>query len=150
MRIEEAVIERLLGLAAVTALVGTRVYQLQLRQGATLPAIRVQQISEDEPLHLRGIVNAYRTRVQVDAYAAESSGANPYDVANAIADAIAGDWSTGSPPNGLSGWQGTAGGSPPTVKVRFAERVNRQVMYEGDELRQVRVTQDYMLHWQTI
>lgn len=150
MTAEEAVIERLLGLAAVTALVETRVYQLRLPQGATLPAVRVQQISEDEPYHLRGIVNASMARVQIDAYAAESSGGDPYATATALADAIAGDWRTGTPPNGLSGWQGTVGGSPPTAAVRFAERLTRQVMYEGDELRLVRVSQDYRLHWQRL
>jgi hypothetical protein len=148
--VEEAVVERLLALSSVTALVSTRVYQLRLPQRPTLPAVRVQQISESEPYHLRGAVNLYRTRIQVDAYAAEASGSDPYASANAVASAIQGDWLAGSPPNGLSGWQGMAGGSPSTLQVVFSERIDRRPMFAADELRLVRVRQDYMVTWKAL
>lgn len=147
MTIEEVICERLLALSPVTALVSTRVYMLRLPQRATLPAIRVQKISERGDNHFRGITNLYVSRVQVVATAAESSGADPYASANAVADAIQGDWLSGSPPSGLSGWQAMAGGSPPTIQVFFVERVDRRPMYEAEELRQVSVQQDFFIHW---
>lgn len=150
MTIEEVVCARLLALSSVTALVGTRVYMLRLPQRPTLPAIRVQQISERNESHLRGVTNLIETRVQVDACAPESSGSDPYAAVMAVADAIEGNWLGASPPNGLSGWQATAGGIPPTIEVLHVERVNRRPMYEGEEFRQVRVQQDYIIRWKRL
>lgn len=146
---EQAVLDRIRDIAAVAALVGTRVYQLRLPQGATLPAVRVQQIGDVGSMHQRGETNLYRTRVQVDAYAGEASGTDPYAAATTLADAIHGDWQDGSPapPQGLSGWQGDASGSPPAIRVVTAIRVTRAVSYDSDELRQVRVRQDYQVTW---
>lgn len=149
---EQAVVERIRDIAAVSALAGQRVYQLRLPQGATLPAVRVQQISDVGDMHQRGETNLYTTRVQVDAYAAESSGNDPYGAATELADAIHGDWQDGSPapPNGLSGWQGDSSGSPPAIRVLTAIRVIRALSYEPDELRQVRVRQDYQVTWKRL
>lgn len=150
MTIEEAVCARLLAISPVTALVGSRVYLQLLPQNGILPAIRVQQISEATESHHRGVNNLRRTRVQVDVFAAVSSGVDPYSTAMAIAEAIDGDWLTGNPPSGLSGWQGTAGGSPPTIAVQFVDRVERRPMFEADELKQVRIRQDYMIQWSRV
>jgi hypothetical protein len=147
--IEEAVCERLLAISAVTALVSTRVYQLRLPQHTTLPAIRVQLVDERDDYHLRGATNLLQSRVQVDAYAEEASASDPYATATALADAIQGDFSGGAP-SGLSGWQGRDGGSPPTIEVAFTERIDRRPMFEPEELRLVRIRQDYRVHWRRV
>jgi hypothetical protein len=146
---EQAVLEQIRDISAVAALIGSRVYQLRLPQGTALPAVRVQQIGDVGDLHQRGETNLFRTRVQVDVYAVEASGTDPYDAATTLADAIHGAWLDGSPtpPNGLSGWHGVASGSPPAIRVLTAIRVARAVSYEADELRQVRVRQDYQVTW---
>lgn len=143
---EQAILERLLDLSAVTALVSKRVSMLRLPQNAPLPAVRVQLISEPTSYHMRGGSGMYRSRVQVDAYAAEHSGEDPYDGATALGNAIHGD-DAGS---GLSGWQGLAGGSPPAILVHAVMRVDRDVSYEAGEFRQVRCRQDYMVHWSRV
>ncbi len=148
MTIEEVICARLLAISPVTNLVGQRVYLQVLPQRGTLPAIRVQEIGEiSTGDHHRGVTNLRRTRIQVDVYAAVSSGADHYTSAAAIADAIDGNWLTGSPPNGLSGWRGMAGGSPATVEVLYIERVDRRAEFEGEELQEQRIRQDFMVHW---
>ena len=145
MTIEQGIHERLLSLSPVTALVGSRVYQLKLPQKPTLPAIRVQQISEADEHHLRGRDGVVRTRIQVDAYAHESA-ADPYATATAVAAAVHGD-GLGPGASGLSGFAGGVGGSPSSLQILFAERVARVPEYESDELRLVRIRQDYMVTW---
>ena len=54
MTISDAVCHRLRDDAGVNAFVASRVYQLKLPQQPTLPAIRVQLISEPSVYHLRG------------------------------------------------------------------------------------------------
>jgi hypothetical protein len=149
---EQAVLDRIKDIGAVSALFSDRVYQLRLPQGSTLPAVRVQHVGEVGSMHQRGETNLFQTRVQVDAYAGEASGADPYSEATALADAIHGDWQDGSPapPNGLSGWQGYSTGSPPAIRVLAAIRVARALSYEADELRQVRVRQDYQVTWKRL
>lgn len=143
---ETAVTDRLLAIGALTALVSTRVYQLRLPQSATFPAVRVQLVGEVEDVHLRGASGLSRTRVQVDAFDRESSGADPYAGAADVAEAIHGDGSG----NGLAGWIGEAGGSPATIAVRTVLRVDRFVDYEPGEMRLVRVRQDYHVFWRRI
>lgn len=140
----EVVIARLQAVGAVTALVGTRIYQLKLPQSPTLPAIRVQEIDVIDRHHLRGREQLVRTRVQVDAFVAESSGADPLATVHTLADAIHGD---GNGPNasGLDGWIGEIG-SPPVAKVLGVFRKDRADSYEADVLRVVRTRQDYMVH----
>lgn len=141
---ELAVLERVLEIADVAALVSTRAYMLRLPQTPTLPAVRVQLISEGNLTHLRGAGGTYRSRVQVDAYAREASGADPYAEATALAAAINGD-GAGS---GLDGWTGTSEGSP-AITVTGVLRVDRDVGYEPGELRLVRVRQDYVAWWKS-
>ena len=140
---EEAVIARLSQIAAVTALVGTRIYMLVLEQQATLPAIRVQMIDDLKDYHHRGGNRNGPARVQVDCWAAASSGVDPDAAAQAVAEAINGD-DAGS---GLSGWRGTLGSPALTVLGIF--RVDRDVMWESDERREVRVRQDYQVHYRS-
>jgi hypothetical protein len=131
---EEAVCERLLSTAGVTALVGTRVYQLKLPQRPTLPAIRVQLINSTEPYHLRGGSAWHQVLIQTDAVAEESAG-DPYATAVAIADAIH---------LSLSGQRFDLG-SPVTLEITGMFRQSRVPMYESAELRQVRIMQDYLV-----
>lgn len=136
---EQAVLERVLDLAAVTALIGQRGYLLKLPQGPTLPAVRVQLIDEIGNPHLRGAGGPQRSRVQVDAFAPEASGSDPYASASAVAAAINGPGDG----TGLDGWQGDAG----AITVTGSKRIDRAVSYEPGELRLVRVRQDYMVGW---
>jgi hypothetical protein len=143
---EVAIAERLLEIGALTALISTRVYQLRLPQSTALPAVRVQVVGETEDAHLRGTGALSRTRVQVDAYAYEASGGDPYAEATAVAEAIHGDGSG----TGLAGWVGESGGSPAELAVLSIVRVDRFVDYEAAELRLVRVRQDYHVWWKRL
>lgn len=141
MTLTEAVRTHLLTLSAVTALVGTRIRVLTLGQNDTSagPAIRLQQIGGAEEMHLRGSVGVRRSRLQVDAYAQQGAadGLNSYASASAVADAVHGD-GAGS---GLCAFTGTVGGSFEIDVILPASDVRE--MYEGDELRQVRLSRDY-------
>jgi uncharacterized protein DUF3168 len=149
---EVAVLNRLLDIDAVTAIVGARVYQLRFPQRPTFPAIRVQLIDDVPAYHLRGENGLIPSRVQVDDVAEEGDGTNPYAQASALASAIAGSWLPGSPgpPTGLSGWRGDLGGSPPTIRVEFIRRIDRSVLYDPGELRQVRIRQDFLVWWKPL
>jgi hypothetical protein len=133
--VEEAVREHLLAAAGVSALVGTRVYMLRLPQHETLPSVRVQLVDEPKNYHLRGPSGATRARVQVDAYAEAAGGADPYATATAVADAV---------DAALSGQVFNAG-SPVSLRITGAMRDGRRPFDEPDELRQVRVSQDYIV-----
>ena len=135
---EQAVRTRLLAIGAVTALVGTRIYQMKLPQATSAAAIRVQPISEIDTVHLRGGRAVSRSRIQVDAYVPESAGGDAYAAAVNVANAIFGD-GAGS---GLVGWTGVADG----VEIAGCFRQDRSVDYESDQ-RLVRVRQDFIVWW---
>jgi len=137
---EGAVVQRLLEVAAVTAIVGSRIYLDRLPQAPTYPAVLVQLVHEPSDQHLRGGARM-RARVQVDAYAQEKSGTNPYDVAVRLADAIHGDGGG----SGLEGWFGSVG-TPPFV-VRAVLRIERTREYDPEELQLLRQRQDYWIHF---
>jgi len=122
---------RLLSLNAVTTLVVSRVYVDLLPQKPTLPAIRIQRISESEDAHLRGAKAMRRARVQVDAIATS------LETATAVSDAAHGD-GAGS---GLSGWTGEVSGQAVMAILPSDTRSD----YEADELRQWRVSRDYFV-----
>lgn len=136
---EEAVLGRILDLNTSA---GTRVFMLKLPQKlATWPAARVQLISDPKEYHLRGGGSLGRAFVQVDSYAPESSGGDPYATVAQLADEINGD-DAGS---GLSGWIGSLGSPSLTITGLF--QINRRSYYEpgggavatgGAELRLVR------------
>lgn len=142
MTVVEAVRARLLSRSEVTTLVGQRVYTLLVPQNnRTWPVIRLQQIGTTEALHLRGVESMMRARVQVDAYAdASASTVDPYAQAHAVAEAAHGSFSAGVA-TGLAGWTGTIGS--PAFTVACIEPLSQTEMYEADEFRLVRVTQDY-------
>ena len=80
-----------------------------------------------------------RARVQVDAYAKELSGVDPYALASAVADAIQGD-GAGS---GLGGFQGDIGS--PSVQVQAMFQLERRRAYDPEELRVLTISQDYQI-----
>lgn len=119
------------------ALAGGRVYQLKLPQRPILPAIRVQLISDGTGYHLRGEDRARRSRVQVDVYVADEGDA--YTTAEALADE-AHSMLVGEP------FAVSDGGSPEeSLRVTGAFRAARRALYEADELRLVRIQQDYIV-----
>lgn len=120
---------------------GSRVYMLKLPQNVTLPAVRVQLIDDPGDYHLRGGSRPQVARVQVDAVAAEGDGVGAYEAALQLADEINGD-DIGS---GISGAIWSTGS--PSFEVIGAFRVDRQPTYDPDELRQVRIRQDYFIHY---
>lgn len=142
MTVEGAIIARLKSLSTVTALVSTRVWMLKLPQKPTLRAIRVQLISESTTYSHDGRDRVVTSRVQVDSYAQESSGSDPYAGATEVADAVYGDGSR-TAATGLDGYQGDIG-SPP-FRIRSIQRASRTSEYEPGELRLVKIRQDYMV-----
>ena len=138
MTIEDAVVARLAGLPAVSALVSTRVYRDKLPQDPNYPCIRVTLVSEQLDYHLRG--GGLKTaRIQVDAYARERSGVDPSALAATVADAVHGD-DAGS---ALSGWTEAVGS--PALHIQSCLRVDRRRYYDPDELRVVTMSQDYQV-----
>ena len=142
MTVEEAVRTRVAAIAAVTALAGARVYLDVLPQSPVYPAVRVQLVDDIDGYHLRGPVGTKTARVQVDAYAREASGADPYAQAKSLAAVIAGDGAVSSA-TGLSGWKGAIGSPPFTVAGCF--RVARTRRYDPAELRVVTMSQDFVV-----
>lgn len=138
---EEFVVARIEDIATPA---GSRVWQLKLPQEPVLPAVRVQLVAGVHRQHLRGPDGLTFTRVQVDSFAAES-GADPYDSVRDLADAIKGD-GLGANASGLWGFTGEMGS--PAIRVANVELVSDgPVDYEGEELKLLRIRQDYRVHW---
>jgi hypothetical protein len=68
--------------AAVSAVTGTRIYWVKAPQGAAMPYVRLQTISDPRPVHLQGYQGARVTRVQADCFAAT------YGAARGLAEKI--------------------------------------------------------------
>lgn len=139
MTAAEAVIARLKAVSAVTAIVASRVYNVKLPQSPTLPAIRVQRISDTEEAHLRGGVQYFRTRVQVDAVTREGSGYDHVAVATALDAAMVGD-RAGS---GLAYYRGSFGSPAFVVDVILPDTAREG--YDAVELNEFRVMRDYIV-----
>lgn len=133
MTVEQAVAEHLVAANAVTTLVSTRVYLQKLPQLPTLPAVVVQLVAVMDFYHLRGGDQMERSLVQVDAYADEASGGDPYASVAAVADAVH---------DTLNAQQFAAAGSI-DVEITGVFRRTRMPMYEAQELRQMRMLQEY-------
>lgn len=136
MTVEQALCDRLLADAGVSAVVGSRGYVLKLPQSPMFPAIRVQKISGQEPSHLRGGSRTTTVRVQVDALAAEASGGDTKAVAETLAAAVAAALMS----------------KPPFVaeelRLSVVRREEPPEGYVSEELRQVMVPQDFIV-WST-
>ncbi len=140
MTVEEAICARVEGLTAVIALAGTRVYLDKAPQGTAYPVVVVQLVDDVNFYHLRGPNGLQRARVQVDAYAQETSGVDAYAVAAELAESINGD-GLGLYASGLSGWYGHIG--DPGISVQGCFRIDRTRYYEAEEVQHVRIRQDY-------
>lgn len=77
---------RLIAAAPVTALVGQRVTWVDRPQGAALPAITLQTITEDRPQTMAGFDGLDRSMVQVDCWAEEHIEST--QLADAVVDAL--------------------------------------------------------------
>lgn len=132
-----AVVKRLETVAAVTALVGMRIYQVKLPPKPTLPAIRVQLVGNEEFMHLRGAVKVMRARVQVDSISAEGVAPDPVGQAASVDDAVNGPGDG----TGLLGWRGVAGG----VKVTAMLPGGLREGYDAQELRQFKKMRDFVV-----
>jgi len=135
---------RLLAIPGVTAMVADRVYVLILPQNCPMPAIRVQQIDRDGPMHLRGPVGWITARVQVDYYANRNTGGDGYWTAQQLAAAAQGDCASGQP-SGLVGWRGALG--TPPIRVDLIKLISEIPEYQAAELDELRIMQDYLVHW---
>jgi hypothetical protein len=141
---EEAVVARIQQLAAVTALVSTRVYLLVLPQSTVFPAVRVQVIDQMEMQHLRGPHGLETARVQIDAYAKVASGSNPYTTASALMEAIHGD-GLGPGASGVYGWTGQVGS--PAFQIVNCRPVRLSKDFDAEELNVVTVSRDYLVDY---
>lgn len=136
MTVEEAVKDRLESDVAVAAVVSDRVYQLLLPENGTYPAIRVQLIDEPGSSHLRGPNGLTRARVQADAYV-EATGDDPYAEATELNTRIQAALVDDGP---------FTAGSPVARQVTGVLPAGpRQVRYEAEERRLVRVMQDFIV-----
>lgn len=133
-----AVIARLEAVSAVTALVSTRIYQGILPQGGTFPKIRVQRVSEDQPMQLRGGIGIYASRVQIDSV---SDASDPVAAATALDAAVFG---TGAG-SALVGFKGPAG----TFSIEGVFPSGIREGYDPVELRQYKVMRDVTVWWKT-
>ena len=136
MTVDTAIRERLLSLTPVTTLVSTRIYCVILPQGFNSPAIRVQRIGQLEEMHLRGPINVFRARVQVD-----SVGRTKAEV-DAVDMAVQGD-GLGSNATGLKGFKGNIGS--PAFVIRAIVPADVRDMYDAEELRQYKVMRDFFV-----
>lgn len=82
MDFQGALRARLVAAAAVTALVGTRIYWVERPQASALPSITLQTIAEERPQHMAGLENMKVSRVQIDCWASS------YAQAQALAEAV--------------------------------------------------------------
>ena len=146
MEIETAVLFHLLAQSPVIAIVGTRGYQLKLPQKATLPALRTQVIVEDEFVNLKGdLTNLFVAHVQVDLWTNETDGGDGYATARAGGTAIHDALVLKS-----AGGQVFSVGSPAEIAVSSVLALGSAVDYEAEELRQIRVRQDFRLMYQEL
>lgn len=128
MTITKAIRDLILSLGDVTALVGQKVYVLMLPQSVMPPAVRVQRISGNEDMHLRGVNDLRTARIQVDSVG--SGGATAEDVDAAIHA-------------GLRGYRGVVG----EIDIRLIEPVSVRSLYDADELKQYKVARDYQVNY---
>ena len=136
MTLEQAVRAELVATPAVSALVGTRVWQLKLPQKPILPALRLQLIDEPIGYHMRGPDGAVRARLQIDAFESETAD-DPYADVTALADAV---------DDALTGEPFTSEG----LQITGCFRNTRRVGYDADDIRVVRCMQDYTVWWRPV
>lgn len=147
---EEAIVQRLLALPAVTAIVTTRVWLVMLPQSPVMPCVRVQQISAiDEGAHDRGAGGVGWARVQVDAVANLTTGGNGYLTVRKLTEAIHGD-GRGPGATGLLGWKGVIGpiGTSGPLEIQgIFSLLDGVAEVTPDAVQQIRIRRDYAVHY---
>lgn len=78
---------RLISDAAVSGIVGTKIFPLVVAQNTVLPYIRYQVVSDPRPQHMKGYTAARQTLVQIDCFA-DTYGVSR-QLAQAVVDALA-------------------------------------------------------------
>lgn len=106
MTLEEAIYGKLTGDAAVTALLGTRVYPGQAPQSSNLPVLVYQRASQKKLVTLTGVINLNRYGMRLDLWAADYATCN--GLYNAVRDC-------------LVGFRGTLGSGQVDVRGVFEE-----------------------------
>lgn len=134
MTCAELVREFLLTLTPVTALVNERISTFHWGQSPTQPAVLVQQIDDMYEPHLRGHSGLQWARIQIDVIAKTALQARQVD------QAIRGDYVNGAP-TGLMGASASVGS--PAAYIRYATPIGYLEFYEGDAVKQSRVSRDY-------
>jgi hypothetical protein len=130
--------EHLIAQPEVVALVAERIYGLVPPQSATLPAVRLQRVDEEEPGHLRGGSQTRPYIMQVDVFTAMASGVDPYaqalTIAKTVNDAL------------LSKRWLTTTGSPADLRVKVTRRRNTIEFFDPAERNEVRVMMEFVGH----
>ena len=112
--------------------VGGRVYQLILPPNVAYPAVRLQLVDEISRGHTRGADDLRRARVQVDVYGTEAAG---YSAITAI-----GELASAALLNQAPRYVESTG-----LLVVSAALESRRVIFEAEELRLIRVLQDFLI-----
>lgn len=126
---------KLVGTAAVAAILGTRIYPDHLPQSTTLPAAVYYGISGTDEPQLSGLAGFATERIQIDAYASTRSAANA--LALAIRDALTSSWGRGT-----WGTVGVSGCVP-----EGGERYDTQGLGDGSDERQYITSRDFFIHF---
>lgn len=152
MTLSDAVKARLLDITPVVALVGQRVFELVLPQNEKRASIRYQVFGKPFTQHFRGRVNQFSQRCRVDAYVGIDQGnGDPIGLARDIGEAVIGD-GLGTNASGFAGWVGvveTSSASPDdSIHVLGVDVLDDgEPMFEEDELKRIRLRQEFMVHW---
>ena len=143
MTIEQAIAKRVEQILAESP-GGVAVSVDILPESPEYPAVCVWLVDEQANYTLEGTTRLCSALVQVDAFAYEANGNDPYADATELAQRING---TDANQAGLSGWRGSVDAddaSPPRqFEVLGCFRVDRRRQYDPDAVRIVTVQQDY-------
>lgn len=119
LAIEEGLVYKLANTAGITALVSTRVYNLRIPQGATLPCITITRISTPR-LHTHdtsGSAGTAYPRIQIDAWGVTHSSVKA--ITNAVRAA-------------LEGYKGTITSGADTVTVQGALTDDETIEFDSE------------------
>lgn len=140
---EEAIRSRIVGLSAVQALVGTRVYLDQTPQDPTYPLVLVYSAGDHWNQQLRGADGIGQARISVEARVHVDAGHDAYTEVMDLYTAFDGD-GRGPAATGVFGWVGLVG---PVQIANCAHRGSRDRFYDADVRRVLRMTQDYWVSY---
>jgi hypothetical protein len=135
--ISKAVYARLNGHAALTAVIGTRLYPNALPQDTDYPAVTWQLIDAEHTHSLNGVDGLVLARVQIDCFASggpDGTSSTPYGDVQDLAEIVR---------KRMSAWRGTSGG----VVVHHSHLLSHNDLVDGPfdsgDVTIHRVSQDY-------